>query len=136
MRSRSFSTALPHAFVRRPPKGFAAGLVTHIGAPVDTCHDRAMVQWSGYVDALRRNEFKITELPLIDSPDSAFVEDPAIVFKTKDGNGSIAVVCRQMGAPERRDEVPTMEDVLTREIGGLFDRVECIEGGNRRLDGE
>jgi hypothetical protein len=41
-----------------------------------------------------------------------------------------------MGSPLRRDEVPTMEEAVKNQVGKLLERVEYIEGGDRRLDGE
>lgn len=93
---RLFGMAL-RALIRRPSPRLAEGLVTHIDRrPVDVA--LAVRQWKGYVEAFRQNGWITQEIsPDPDHPDSAFIEDTAVVYR------QIGVVARS-GAVERRGE--------------------------------
>ncbi len=94
------------ALVRRPSPRLSEGLLTHLDRrPVD--FHRAVAQWETYVDVLRQNDWEIVEVPdAPECPDSAFVEDTAVMF------GNTAVQCR-MGAVERRPESAGTASTLT-----------------------
>src|SRR5690242_13119952 len=93
------------AFVRRPVRRLAEGLVTHIErSPVDP--DLAMKQWEGYLRAFVDAGWRVTEVePAPDHPDSVFVEDTVVVY------GDLAVIARS-GAAERRSEADGTEKAL------------------------
>jgi dimethylargininase len=113
------------AFVRRPSRRMADGIVTHVDrTPVDV--DRAFEQHAGYVAALAGAGWEIREVaPADELPDSAFVEDAVVVC---DG---LAVLARP-GAPERRAEVAGAEAAV-RAAGLELARIEApgtLDGGD------
>jgi len=113
------------ALVRRPSPHLADGLVTHIERqPVDL--ELAARQWEAYVEALRGAGWDVVEAPAApDLPDSAFVEDTAVVY------GDLAVITRP-GALERRPEPDAVEPVL-RDLGYRVARIEepgTLDGGD------
>jgi dimethylargininase len=113
------------ALVRQPSPRLAEGLVTHIErTPIDA--DLAMRQWQGYVDALSRAGWEVTEVePAPDCPDSAFVEDTVVVY------GDLAVLTRP-GAEERRPEVEAAGKSV-RDAGYRVVHIEApgtLDGGD------
>jgi dimethylargininase len=113
------------ALVRRPSRGMADGIVTHIDrTPVDV--DLAFEQHTGYVRALAGAGWAIREVaPAEELPDSAFVEDALVVA---DG---LAVLARP-GAAERRPEVAGAEEAA-RGLGLEIARIEepgTLDGGD------
>jgi dimethylargininase len=114
------------ALVRRPSARMAEGITTHIERlPAD--NDRAARQHAAYVDAVAGAGWTIREVAAADDlPDSAFVEDTAIVC------GDLVVLTRP-GAPERRPEVAGTEDAI-RALGPFaVARIEApgtLDGGD------
>lgn len=113
------------ALVRRPSPQLAAGIVTHIErVPVDA--DLALRQWEGYVKAMERAGWTVTEVePAPDCPDSGFVEDTVVTY------GDLAVITRP-GAVERQPETAGTERAA-REAGYRIARIEApgtLDGGD------
>jgi dimethylargininase len=111
------------ALVRRPSPRLAEGLVTHIDRrPVDV--ELAQRQWEGYVAALQEAGWEPVEVaPAQECPDSAFVEDPMVVYDRT------AVIARS-GATSRRPET----DAAEKAVAGLgYSLVHVEEPGT--LDG-
>ena len=83
-------------------------------------------QWEAYVEALRGAGWDVVEAPAApDLPDSAFIEDTAVVY------GDLAVITRP-GALERRPEPDAVEPVL-RDLGYRVARIEepgTLDGGD------
>ena len=100
---------MPLALVRRPGPQLAEGLLTHQErVPIDV--DLAVLQWDGYVEALRAAGWDVTEVdPADECPDAVFVEDALVLF------GDLAVVTNP-GARQRRPETESAERAA-RELG-------------------
>ncbi|SCK53691.1 dimethylargininase [Streptomyces sp. WMMB 322] len=121
----------PKALVRPPAASLAEGLVTHVErVPVD--RERAVVQWEGYVRALRDNGWRTVEVPAEEAcPDSVFVEDAVVVLR------GTALICRS-GAPSRRAETAAVE-ASVRGLGYAVRRVGApgtVDGGDVLKSGE
>ncbi|QGV77612.1 dimethylargininase [Streptomyces ficellus] len=113
------------ALVRRPGPRLAEGLVTHVErTPVDP--GPALVQWEGYVAALRAHGWETVEVAPADGcPDAVFVEDTVVMFR------NVALITRP-GAPSRRPETAAVEEALTR-LGCSVNRVRepgTLDGGD------
>jgi dimethylargininase len=113
------------ALVRRPSSRLGDGLVTHMErAEVDPA--RAAMQHAAYVAALRAAGWDVVEAPPADElPDSAFIEDTAVVVD------DLAVITRP-GAPERVAEIEGAEEAL-RAAGLEIARIEApgtLDGGD------
>lgn len=93
------------ALVRRPVPRLAEGIVTHREREhVD--YQRACAQWEQYVAALEENGWRAIEVPSApDCPDSVFIEDTMVMYKT------VAVIARP-GADSRKPEVVDAEKVV------------------------
>ncbi len=116
---------MTRALVRRLSPYLDDGLLTHLERrSVDV--DLARQQWEGYVAALSAEGWEIVEVPSADDcPDSAFVEDTAVV------RGDLAVIARP-GAAARRPETVGTEDTL-RGLGFRIARIEepgTLDGGD------
>jgi len=96
------------AIVRRPSKSVVNGLRANAGpAPA---YEGVLSEQSAYLEALRRAGVQVTVLDALEqSPDSIFVEDPALVF-------SEAALLLRPGAPSRLAEAaalaPTLESLF------------------------
>lgn len=103
------------AIVREPGPSFIHGLTTaQLGIPD---YQLALKQHQAYVRALKECGLAIIELPPDDKhPDSTFVEDTALLTPR------CAIIMRP-GAPARRDETISMEEVITE----FFSTVERVE---------
>lgn len=113
------------ALVRRPSSRLSEGIVEHIErVPVDS--ELAANQWQHYVALLERYGWESIEVaPADDCPDSVFVEDTMVVYK------SAAIICRP-GAASRRPEIAGAERTIDR-LGYPIDRIEepgTVEGGD------
>lgn len=118
------SRAFSHAIVRAPCRAIARALTTAgLGRPD---YLRAQRQHAAYVAALRRCGVDVIVLPpLEDFPDSAFVEDVALL------TGRCAILTRP-GAPTRRGEVTEMAGTLQDYFPEL-ERIEppgTVDGGD------
>lgn len=93
------------ALVRRPSPRLSEGIVTHrLREHVD--YGLACSQWDGYVAALHAHGWRTAEVPpAADCPDSVFVEDTMVVYKT------VAVIARP-GADSRKPETAEAEKVV------------------------
>ena len=113
------------ALVRRPSSRLSEGIVDHIErVPVDC--ELAANQWEHYVALLRRYEWETIEVaPADDCPDSVFVEDTMVVYK------SAALISRP-GAASRRPEIVEAQRTI-EGLGYSIDRIEppgTLEGGD------
>lgn len=96
------------ALIRRPSPRLSEGIVTHIER-TEADPDLALRQWQSYVDALHAHGWETREVaPADDCPDGVFIEDPVFVY------GDLAIICRS-GAPERREELPGVEEAARAE---------------------
>ncbi len=113
------------ALVRRPGPRLAEGLVTHIPRS-DIDGGLALLQWQGYVDAMRSEGWDTIEVPPADDcPDAVFVEDTVVVY------GDLAVIARP-GADARRPETAGTEETL-EALGYRIARIEApgtLDGGD------
>lgn len=93
------------ALVRRPSPRLAEGIVTHRERErVD--YRLACIQWDGYLATLQANDWQTVEVPpALDCPDSVFVEDTMVVYK------SVAVIARP-GADSRKPETVAAAKVI------------------------
>jgi dimethylargininase len=117
------------AITRTPGANFADGLTTvDLGIPD---YQKALVEHSSYLSALKRCSLTLTELPAdLAFPDSTFVEDVAIL--TEHG----AILTRP-GAESRAGEVVSMKETLSAfypELGeirtpGTLDGGDICETG-------
>jgi dimethylargininase len=113
------------ALVRRPSPRLNEGIVDHIErVPVD--YPLAVKQWQQYVAMLRRYEWETIEVAQADDcPDSVFVEDTMVVYK------SVAMISRP-GAPSRRPEIEDAERTI-EPLGYSIDRIQepgTLDGGD------
>jgi dimethylargininase len=113
------------ALVRRPSSRLSEGIVAHIErVPVD--FELAANQWQHYVALLERYGWETIEVaPADDCPDSVFVEDTMVVYKT-------AALISRPGAASRRPEIVGAEQTIER-LGYPIDRIEepgTLEGGD------
>ena len=113
------------ALVRRPGPRLPEGIVAHIErVPVD--YELATNQWQHYVALLQRYGWDTVEVaPADDCPDSVFVEDTMVVYK------SAALISRP-GAPSRRPEIVEAERSIEK-LGYSIDRIRepgTLEGGD------
>jgi dimethylargininase len=113
------------ALVRRPSSRMADGIVTY-GERETVDAALAAKQHDAYVAALAAAGWRVREVaPADDLPDSAFIEDTAVVC------GDLAVLTRP-GAPERRAEVAGTEEAV-RALGLEVARIEepgTLDGGD------
>lgn len=115
----------PMALVRRPSPRLAEGIVTHRQREhVDFA--RARSQWDGYVAALNAHGWPTLEVPPADDcPDSVFVEDTMVAYKT-------TVVISRPGAGSRRPETADAEKVV-EGLGYSINRIRppgTLDGGD------
>lgn len=101
------------------------GIVTHrLREHVD--HALACTQWDGYVAALNAHGWRTIEVPpAVDCPDSVFVEDTMVVYKT------VAVIARP-GADSRKPEIVEAEKVID-ELGYAVAHIRApgtLDGGD------
>ena len=113
------------ALVRRPSPRLAEGIVTHREREhVD--YELACRQWDGYVAALHDNGWLTIEVPpAADCPDSVFVEDTMVVYKT------VAVISRP-GADSRKPETLDAEKAVD-ELGYAIAHIRApgtLDGGD------
>ncbi|TAM89571.1 MAG: N(G),N(G)-dimethylarginine dimethylaminohydrolase [Jatrophihabitans sp.] len=113
------------ALVRRPSPRLAEGIVTHREREVVDV-PKAMAQWDGYVTTLQDNGWHTIEVPPADDcPDSVFVEDTMVVYR------SVAVIARP-GAPSRRPETAAAEEIV-EDLGYAIGRIHppgTLDGGD------
>lgn len=95
------------AVTRGVPRSLARCELTFLERePIDV--DRAVAQHADYTALLRDLGLEVLEIPADPAfPDCCFVEDVAVVLDR------LAVLARP-GAPSRRGEIPSVEDVLAR----------------------
>lgn len=113
------------ALIRRPSPRLTEGIVTHrVRESVD--HRLALRQWDGYVAALESNGWLTVEVPAADDcPDSVFVEDTMVVYK------SVAVISRP-GADSRKPETVDAEKSI-EALGYAIARIRppgTLDGGD------
>jgi dimethylargininase len=118
------------AIVRQPGENFAAGLTSFEGPSPDFA--KAIAQHNSYCRALERCGLQLTVLePDLQHPDSAFVEDAAVLTRQ-------SAVLTRPGAPSRQGEVaairPAIEPFFStiHEITapGTLDGGDICEAGN------
>lgn len=104
-----------HAIVRKVSKNFEYGLTSSkLGKPE---YNKALVQHSNYVEALRKCGLKIITLEMDNRfPDSTFVEDTAVV------NEDLAIITN-LGAISRKGE----EIKIKKALDKFYDNVESIK---------
>lgn len=124
---------LTKAIVRPPCVRFAEGLTTiDMGAPD---HARALEQHAAYWDALEKCGLTLTRLEADERyPDSTFVEDTAVVLRTKQNPAreqGLAILTRP-GASSRAGEVESIAEVLSRFCSQLTSIQEpgTLDGGD------
>ena len=102
------------AIVRKPCKKFNEGLTTsNLGAPI---YETTLVQHSKYVNALKKCGLEVIVLdPDENFPDSAFVEDTAVV------NEKVAIIANP-GAESRKGE----EIEIKRVLDKYYENIEYI----------
>lgn len=116
--------AFDRAIVRTPGASVVRGLrAVDRGDP---CLDEVLAEHTAYVRALESAGVQVTVLPpLIDFPDSVFVEDPALVFE----GGAILL---RPGAPSRRNEAEHLRDALEASFERVLGPITqgSAEGGD------
>ncbi len=104
------------AFVRPPGESFAAA-ISSAGAKIDVALARE--QHTAYRDALRAARVDVVELPSSeDYPDSCFMQDPALVIRSR------AIIARP-GAASRQGEEALVAPLLRER----FSTVEVVAPG-------
>ena len=115
----------PVAITRPPGTSFDECELSFVARlPIDV--NRARAEHEGYCSALRSVGYEVVVLPPLDPlPDSAFVEDTAVVLDE-------VAVMGSPGVPSRRPEVEPMEPVLAsyRPIHRLAVPGATLEGGD------
>jgi len=114
-----------NAIVRTPGRSIVKGLSDskNLGLPN---YERALIQHQSYIDALTKCGLDVLVLePCEDYPDSAFVEDVALITP------NCAIITRP-GALSRRGEVRLIESVLQQKFNNIEQIVApgTIEGGD------
>jgi dimethylargininase len=111
------------AIVRKPGKNFSSGITTaNLGEPD---FEKALIQHSNYVDALKSCALKIISLDADDKfPDGCFVEDTAIITE------KIAVITNP-GVASRKGEQDSIAEVLKEFRELLYIKSPgTLEGGD------
>lgn len=128
---------ISRALVRLPSRNFASGLTTSDLGPPD--YDRALRQHGSYCLALERCGLTVTRLePDERYPDSTFVEDTAVLVRSKSSSNLLAAIITRPGAASRLGEVEQIDQALRqfdcerysiREPGMLDGGDVCQAGG-------
>ena len=113
-----------HAIVRKIPDSYVSCLSSH---PLhnELNINKAREQHTKYVQLLRDLGLEVIILPALDTqPDCCFVEDTAIIYKSK-------AVITYMGAPSRRGEVDSIAEILKEHFSIKYiSKPATIEGGD------
>ena len=103
--------------------------MTHIARSGDVDPDQALLQWQGYVAALRACGYATYEVePAPDCPDGVFIEDAVVVA------GGLAVVTSP-GAPTRVPEIDTARAAVKAAGLTVVDLADTPVEGPVTLDG-
>lgn len=117
-------------------------MVSHI-VKTRVDYDVALQQWHAYCDAFRNHNWKVVRAPNPneenDCPDSVFIEDCFVMFKSPESGECCAVITRP-GHPSRAKETSNIESFLrqsarigtvqTIEHPGTFDGGDVLKVGN------
>ena len=114
-----------NALVRSPGSSFPYGLSTskHLGVP---SLEKAIVQHENYISQLKKSGLNVEKLESIDDlPDSPFLEDVALIFKS-------CAVLTYPGAQSRVPEIRYVEDILKIKFDSLekINSPGTLEGGD------
>ncbi len=105
-----------NAIIRKPNKSIQNGLSSQNLKPQ---YEMVLEEHCNYVKSIREAGVKINLLePLEDYPDSIFVEDPAIAYKSN-------IIILNPFDPTRNGE----KNIIKNEIKHLFNRIFCVEDG-------
>ncbi len=110
------SYSFKNAIVRQPNKSIQNGLSSQNLHPQ---YEIIVEEHSSYINAIEETGLKINLLePLEEYPDSIFVEDPALTYKSN-------VIILNPFDPSRNGE----RDIIEEEIKHLFDNMLSVEDG-------
>ena len=105
-----------HAIIRKPNKSILNGLSSQNLHPQ---YEIVLEEHKNYVKAIKEAGLKINILqPLEEYPDSIFVEDPALTYKSN-------VILLNPFDPSRNGE----KDIIKNEIRDFFDSIFFVEDG-------
>ena len=105
-----------NAIIRKPNKSIQNGLSSQNLHPQ---YETVLNEHSNYVKAIKEAGLKINLLePLEKYPDSIFVEDPALTYKSN-------IIILNPFDPSRNGE----KDIIKEEIKHLFDNILLVENG-------
>jgi dimethylargininase len=128
------SRKLTGAIVRAPGRSLVAGLTTaSLGKPD---YALALQQHSAYCEALEGCGLKLTRLEADERfPDSTFIEDTAVVFRSlaRDRDSAdITAILTRPGAPTRAEEVELSTQVLSQFCRQTFslEAPGTLDGGD------
>ena len=105
-----------HAIIRKPNKSILNGLSSQNLHPQ---YEIVLEEHRNYVKAIKEAGLKINILqPLEEYPDSIFVEDPALTYKSN-------IIILNPFDPSRNGE----KDIIKNEIKDFFDNIFFVEDG-------
>ena len=105
-----------NAIIRKPNKSIQKGLSSRNLHPQ---YEIIKDEHANYINALKDASLKITLLETLEEyPDSIFVEDPALTYKSN-------IIILNPSDPSRNGE----KDIIKNEIKQLFDNIFYIENG-------
>jgi len=105
-----------NAIIRKPNKSIKKGLSSQNLSPI---FDKILIEHYNYIEAIKEAGLKINILePLEEFPDSIFVEDPAIIYKSN-------IIILNPLDPSRNGEAK----IIKKEIKNYFENIFFIENG-------
>jgi dimethylargininase len=116
------------AIARQVPQSFASAITKYADDPAKVDLENAIQQHIIYLDRLRRFVPTLCLPAMDDLPDSIFVEDTVVAVGNK-------AIITNPGHPSRRDEVNSIQEVLSQQLGMDVTDMRDFHSGTAFCDG-